>query len=166
MAAPEGNKYGEGYGRPPVISDPNQLDVLIIDYFEWIEGEKGTRDKVIGNDDEGKPIKETEEYCLRYPEPPTVTGLALHLGFADKSSLYDYKKKESFSHSIKRAITRIEKYHEIKASQGDKCIGNIFVLKNFGWTDKVDMSIDDKRLSPEEREARIQELLAKAKNNE
>lgn len=36
--------------------------------------------------------------------------------------------------------------------------------KKYG--DKLDLTVDEKRLSPEEREARIQELLAKAKGNE
>lgn len=36
--------------------------------------------------------------------------------------------------------------------------------KKYG--DKLDLSVDDKRLSPEERDARIKELLAKAKGNE
>jgi len=32
-------------------------------------------------------------------------------------------------------LTRIEQYHEIATSMGDKCTGNIFILKNFGWKD-------------------------------
>lgn len=150
MPAPMGNKnaLGNKGGAPPIHTDPKEVDTLIADYFEWIEGEKGQREVVIGNDDEGKPIKETENYWIRRPEPPTVTGLALHLGFADKSSLYDYKEKVEFSHSIKRAITRIEKYHEIKASYGDKCVGNIFVLKNFGWKDRVETDVNIKSEQP------------------
>lgn len=133
MAAPKGNKYAEGNngGRPPIHTDPKQVETLIKDYFEWIEGEKQII--VTGYDDNGEEIK--EERWVRKPEPPTVSGLSLHIGFADKSSLYDYKEKDEFSHSIKRAISRIEKYHEIAIAYGDKCTGNIFALKNFGWKD-------------------------------
>ena len=84
------------------------------------------------------------KYAQSRPEPPTVTGLSLHIGFADKSSLYDYKKKDEFSHSIKRAISRIEKYHEIAIAHGDKCTGNIFALKNFDWKDKTETDITTK----------------------
>lgn len=128
MAAPKGNNFAKGNkgGRPPIHTDPEKIKNLIDDYFEWIQGEEG-REEDTGT-----------QYWIRTPEPPTVTGLALHLGFADKSSLYDYKDKNEFSHSIKRAISRIEKHHEIAIANGDKCTGNIFALKNFGWKDKVE----------------------------
>ncbi len=146
--APKGNDYAKGYGRPPIYAETEEnikaVDTLVQQYFEYIEGEEGTKEVVVGNDDEGKPIYESETYWIRRPEPPTVTGLTLYLGFADKSTLYDYSKKESFSHSIKRGLSRIEQFHEIKASYGDKCTGNIFVLKNFGWVDRVEQDITSK----------------------
>jgi len=82
------------------------------------------------------------ELCKTYFEsdalltkPPTVTGLTLHLGFESKDTLYSYAKKDGFSYSIKRALLNIEEYHEIATAGGDKCTGNIFILKNFGWKD-------------------------------
>lgn len=110
MAAPKGNKnaLGNDGGHPPIHTDPKEVEKLIDEYFHSL---------------------------IELREPPTVTGLALYLGFADKSSVYDYSKKIEFSHSIKRATMRIEKYHEIQTARGDKCTGNIFVLKNFGWKD-------------------------------
>jgi len=126
-------------GRPPIHTDPNQVALLIKDYYEYIEGdfEEVTVNK---KDEHGEPYQETTRKWTRHPEPPTVTGLALHLGFCNKSSLYDYAEKDGFSNPIKKAISRIEKYHEIKVAYGDKCVGNIFVLKNFGWKDS--QSID------------------------
>jgi hypothetical protein len=146
MAAPKGNKYAEGHGRPPIHTDPKEVDTLIADYFEWIEGEFEITEEVIYEDEEGNIEKGKQKKWIRHPEPPTVTGLSLHLGFCDKTSLYDYKEKESFSHSIKKAISRIEKFHEIAITRGDKCVGNIFALKNFGWTDRseIDHNIDFK----------------------
>ena len=70
--------------------------------------------------------------------PPTVTGLTLHLGFESKDTLYSYAKKDGFSYPIKRALLEIEEYHEIATAGGDKCTGNIFILKNFGWKDTID----------------------------
>jgi len=89
--------------------------------------------------------KKVSELCESYFEtldkesfdPPLVTMLALHLGFESKNTLYDYSKKDGFSDSIKRALTKIEAYHEKQTAGGDKCTGNIFVLKNFNWHDTV-----------------------------
>jgi len=83
--------------------------------------------------------------------PPTVTGLTLHLGFESKDTLYAYSKKDGFSYPIKRALLNIEEYHEIATAQGDKCTGNIFILKNFGWKDtqSVDHSGNISSLPPQ-----------------
>ena len=148
MPAPKGNKnaVGNNGGRPPIHTDPEHLESLVRDYFEWIEGEEGERDAIIGNDDEGKPIVGKEKYWIRKPEPPTVTGLTLHIGFSSKSTLYEYAEKVEFTDSIKKGLTIIEKYHETKVSYGDKCVGNIFVLKNFGWSDKSETDINIKQV--------------------
>lgn len=84
-------------------------------------------------------------------DPPLVTMLALHLGFESKNTLYDYSKKDGFSDSIKRALTKIEAYHEKQTAGGDKCTGNIFVLKNFNWKDtqNIDHSGNVSNLPPE-----------------
>lgn len=66
---------------------------------------------------------------------PTVTGLTLTLGFADKSTLYDYAKKDEFSHPIKRALTIVEMGYE-DALRESNATGSIFALKNMGWKDK------------------------------
>jgi hypothetical protein len=148
MAAPIGNNFAEGNdgGRPPIHTDPKQVVSLIEDYYEWIEGE-WHEDEITVNTEDGEKKQKVKVWDRR-PEPPTVTGLALHLGFADKSSLYDYKKKDEFSHPIKRAISRIEKYHEIAIAHGDKCTGNIFALKNFGWKDKSEVDHNIKSEQP------------------
>lgn len=161
MAAEKGNTYAKGYGRPRIYDDTEEnaikVSELVDDYFVWIQGEEGEREEefpVYETLDSGAKIqtgtkKEMVKYWIRRPEPPTVTGLTLHLGFADKSTLYDYSKREYFSHSIKKGLSQIEKFHEIKTSYGDKCTGNIFVLKNFGWRDSshVDHTTDGKAMN-------------------
>lgn len=96
-----------------------------------------------------EPTKENflkvAELCESYFEnldnkPPLVTGLTLHVGFESKSTLYDYAKKDGFSHPIKKALTRIEMFHETATAYGDKCVGNIFILKNFNWKDTQDLN--------------------------
>ena len=46
--------------------------------------------------------------CEEKKEPMTIPGLALFLGFADKSSLYHYQHRKPFTDSVKRARTLIE----------------------------------------------------------
>ncbi len=92
----------------------------------------------------GRPLRyETSEdleraissYFEDNPERPTVTGLAYDLGFTSRQSLYDYKEREEFSYTIKKAILKIESIHEANLFNGASS-GSIFWLKNRDWTDK------------------------------
>jgi len=139
-----GNEEKHKGGRPPIYDSNNEDDVtkvveLCESYFIYIKGEVKEVDVPIYEETAGneKHIVSYEKkmQTVRDAEPPTVTGLTLYLGFENKSTLYDYAKKDEFSNPIKRALTKIEQYHEIATSMGDKCTGNIFVLKNFGWKD-------------------------------
>ena len=125
-------------GRPPIYDATSEEDIKVVEglcesYFDWIKGEEELKEVW----DEDKQDYVSKMVVTRWPEPPTVTGLTIHLGFESKNTLYDYAKKPEFSASIKRALTGIEKYHEIATSRGDKCVGNIFILKNFGWKDTI-----------------------------
>jgi len=79
-----------------------------------------------------------DEYFNDTEEDHTWTGLAIHLGFASRDSLNDYKKKEGFSDPIKKALLRIENKYE-KAINSRNPTGAIFALKNFGWKDKQEI---------------------------
>lgn len=104
--------------------------------------------------DASKPedVAKLKELCENYfstlkeTQPPTVTGLALHLGFESKTTLYNYTQQPEFLNPIKRVLTAIEQYHEESTAGGDKCTGNIFILKNFGWRDTTDLTSDGKPL--------------------
>lgn len=120
MGAPIGNQnaLGNNGGCPPYYDASNSEDIERVS-------------------------KLCEEYFEQLPtlnEPPTVTGLTLYLGFESKTTLYEYAKKIEFANPIKRALLKIEQFHEIATSMGDKCTGNIFILKNFGWKDTSDIN--------------------------
>lgn len=102
--------------RPRTYDDPQLLHEEIIKYFEL---------------------------CKEANERPTVTGLALSLGFASKQSLYDYEKDDRFSYPIKRALTMIECELE-KRLENQSVSGIIFALKNMGWTDKTQTELSGK----------------------
>lgn len=134
MGAPLGNKFaiGNNGGRPPIYATPEELQAEVDGYFKYIEGEQGERTVINEN---GIEVKET--YWVRYPEPRTVTGLTLYLGFSDRCSLDDYEKKDEFSHIIKRARKMVEYGYELNL-HADKPTGSIFALKNMGWKDKTE----------------------------
>ena len=141
MGAPLGNQnaVGNNGGCPPYYDANNLEDIekvasLCLEYFDYIQGEY-KEDEFEVDPEEYEVRKQT----IRNAEPPTVTGLTLYLGFEAKSTLYEYAKKVEFSNPIKRALLKIEQYHEIATSMGYKCTGNIFILKNFGWKDTTSM---------------------------
>lgn len=146
MGAPIGNKYALGYGKPGMYKNADDMQKAIEEYFTWIEGEEvtkiGTATEKVLNEETNKHelVKKAYEYTewVRHPERPTITGLALFLGFESKQSMYDYEKKESFAYPIKRARMMIEHAYEQNLHQ-DKPAGSIFALKNMGWVDKQEI---------------------------
>lgn len=118
-------------GRPPLFDSVEELEKKINEYFLNCPDKKTLVffDKNSGN---------TIEHQV---DTPTVTGLALYLGFCDRHSFYDYEKNEKFSHTIKKARLRIENEYE-KQLWNSACPGAIFALKNFGWKDKTEQDIN------------------------
>lgn len=139
MAAPIGNQYALGNkgGRPAHYENEADLIAAIDNYFIYIEGETK---QVQHEPDKDHPSAWFSDEWVRFPEPATVTGLALYLGFCSKSSLFDYETKEEFSTIIKKARTRVEHEYE-KRLHSDKNVGAIFALKNMGWKDKTETEV-------------------------
>jgi len=100
-------------GRPLKYANKEELDFAITTYFGICEG----------ND-----------------EVPTMAGLAYHLGFLSRSSLFDYKERDEFSASIKRARLYIESKWESASLKGGG--GVVFWMKNnAGYTDKSEQEV-------------------------
>lgn len=139
MPAPKGNQYAIGNkgGRPPIFKNAKQLAKKVDAYFEYIKGEfHGSGKKKVWD---------------RQPEPATITGLVLYLGFTSRQSLTDYEEmNEVYSDIIKYARTRVSHEYEKKLSEA-KPTGSIFALKNMGWSDNksIELSSDpDKPIIP------------------
>lgn len=115
-------------GRPPKWTDVDALQAAIDKYFEDCKGhpcvdENG--DIVYGKD--GLPV-------IVDAEPPTVTGLALALGFSTRLGLLNYQGKAAFMNTVSRAKARVEKYAERRLYDRDGARGAEFSLKyNFKW---------------------------------
>lgn len=99
----------------------------------------------------GRPLKyktkeelegKIEEYFAKNKEHPTLTGLAYHLGFESRQSIYDYEERGEFSYTIKRARLFIESHYELRLYHSSPT-GAIFALKNFGWKDSIEHDVTD-----------------------
>jgi len=84
--------------------------------------------------------KAIDEYFNQWAGRVTITGLALHLGFESRQSIYDYEKNGQFSYTIKKGRLRVENYYELNLL-GDHTTGAIFALKNFGWADNQNVNV-------------------------
>lgn len=131
------NALGNEGGRPPIYATPEELQAKCDDYFEWVKGESHSEKRTLTHKD-GSIEEQEVNVWDRVPEPLTVTGLALHLGFCSRSTLDDYENKPEFSYIIKRARARVENGYE-KALHAQSPTGAIFALKNMGWKDKTEV---------------------------
>jgi hypothetical protein len=95
--------------RPRTIETPEEFDRLVDEYAEECRGNK---------------------------EPMAMSGLAFVLGFASRQSFYDYEKDPAFTRSVRRAKLLVEWQCEKRCHESAQAAGPIFLLKNFGWTDK------------------------------
>lgn len=133
-------------GRPPVFETPDEMSNQIEAYFTslWDEEEE------------------------RLIKKPTMTGMALFLGFSSRQSMYDYAKKEEFSYIVARAQCTIEQsYEELLSTKISS--GAIFALKNMGWADKTSIDLhgpNKEPMTPEERQERIKQLIKEAQKDD
>lgn len=121
-------------GRPPVFDNPEDMQEAIDKYFQHVKGEFKWVDVI---DESGKPAKVKE--WIREPEPITITGLCLFLGFESRQSFYDYEKRKEFSYIVKKARLNVEKHYEMSAQFAKSPAFHIFALKNMGWSDKQEI---------------------------
>ncbi len=128
-------------GRPPKYKSVEEIEDKIEQYFAGCEGEPLL-------DDEGKQVfnRFGNPCWIKPPKPPTVTGLALALGFNTRKSLLEYQGKKEFVNTITRAKSRVEEYAESRLFDRDGSNGAQFSLRNNfkGWN--VD---EEKRLEIE-----------------
>lgn len=128
-------------GRPFKYRTVAALQEGIEEYFRVCQGEVlrgSTGDPVL--DKYGQPV-------IVGAKPPTVTGLALALGFASRQALLNYQGRPQFNDAITRAKSRVEEYTEGRLFDKDGARGAQFSLRNNfrGWRD-----------DPEEKNGEVQ----------
>lgn len=93
-----------------------------------------------------------EYFKDRKPEDITLTGLCLALD-SNKVTLAQYQKRPKYKHLVEMAKLRIENAYEISLRKTGRS-GDIFALKNFGWSDNRQVEVKDVT-DYEEQESKI-----------
>lgn len=119
-------------GRPPKYSSVDEMQAAIDAYFTDCEG------KVL-QDADGNPVLYKGHPVMVGVKPPTVTGLALALGFASRQAMLNYQGRKQFNDTITRAKSRCEAYAESRLYDKSGATGAQFSLRcNFGWSDATE----------------------------
>ena len=114
-------------GAPRKWKSVKAMQEAIDAYFESCKGTPLMIDGDVATDKYGRPIILDEK-------PPTVTGLALSLGFTGRQALIDYQARPEFADTVTRAKSRCEEYAESRLYDKDGANGAKFSLGcNFGW---------------------------------
>lgn len=116
MAAPKHNLYalGNNGGAPKKFATPEDFDKKAKEYFDW---------------------------CIENKHEISINGLALFMGFYDKTGLKNYIEYDEFLPYIKRALTTVELSYELDL-RTFKFGGAVFALKNMGWTDVTTQNVN------------------------
>lgn len=121
--------------RPLMYKTNKELQEAVDAYFKSCEGE-------MLKDTEGNPVlNKWGEPVYTGRKPPTVTGMALSLGFTSRQALLNYQAKKAFVDTITRAKSRCEEYAESRLYDKDGANGAKFSLANNfkGWKEHVEV---------------------------
>ena len=127
-------------GRPTKYKTAKEMQKIIDEYFIECQGEllKDTNGEQVF-DKWGQPV-------IINVKPPTITGLALALGFNSRMTLINYADRPEFMDTITRAKARVEEYAESRLYDKDGANGAKFSLANNlkGWVEKQQLEGGDK----------------------
>lgn len=143
-------------GRPPRYKTAEELEEKIEEYFESCGPVilKDSEGNAVTNEKTGAPV------MVEYKHP-TMTGLALWLGFSGRKALHDYKCKKQLSNAITRARARIEEHAEQMLYDSKTAKGAEFNLKvNFGWSaeETVNIKTDKAQVDAKGAEEALKDL--------
>lgn len=124
-------------GRPPAYKTKKELQEKIDQYFEECSGH-------ILTDEDNNPVYDKNGApIIVNARPPTITGLALALGFTSRQALLNYQAKKEFVDTITRAKSKIEQYTEERLFDRDGVQGAKFsLMNNFkDWSEKQNLNV-------------------------
>lgn len=122
-------------GRKKIWNSVSALQQAIDDYFTGCEPKPLMVD--------GKPVLDKNGEPVLTSKPPTITGLALALGFNSRQTLLNYQSDDKFMDTITRAKSRVEEYAEARLFDRDGANGAKFSLANNfrGWREQSAMEL-------------------------
>lgn len=117
----------------PKDKTPEELQTLVDAYFQSCRGSPLY-------DGEGNPVLDKQGAPIMVGAcPPTVSGLALALGFTGRKELLCRRGKKKYRQTIERAKLRVEEYCESQLFDKDRRQGAEFALRfNFQWGQETD----------------------------
>lgn len=113
----------------------DNLRLRVADYFNYIKGIYHTELLPFKPTAKGPPEMREQKVWDREPQPPTLSGLALFLGFESLQAFIDYEQNGHYAHILRRARLQIEAEYEKQLST-QPATGAIFALKSLGWMEK------------------------------
>ena len=109
----------------PTFSGVEDIQAKIDGYFELCRGEP------MQEEDTGKPVLDKKgKPVMTGNRPPTVTGLALALGFDTREDMLNYRGKAAYAAAILRGRSRVEQYAEECLFDKECSAGAKFVLES------------------------------------
>jgi len=146
-------------GRPLKYKTNAELEKAIDAYFKDCEG-------TALKDNDGNAV------CDKYGQPviinrrpPTVTGLALALGFNSRQTLLNYQGRKQFMDTITRAKSKCEEYAESRLYDKDGVNGAKFSLTN-NFKNWSEHPVEDDKSTLEYLDDVVKALNTKMENND
>jgi hypothetical protein len=143
--------------RPSFYANAAKMQEAVDAYFASCNG-------TFIKDDDGEYITDKAGNPFLFGgKPPTVTGLALALGFNSRQALLNYQGREAFNDTVTRAKAKIEEYAETRLFDRDGVQGAKFSLSNnfTGWAEKTDVNMN---LSQSEASAKVKAMVENARS--
>ncbi|WP_158557179.1 terminase small subunit [Mucilaginibacter conchicola] len=120
----------------PPTTTTRPYGTRIARYFEHIKGDYHFEDVP---DKKDASITTKQKVYDREPEPPTLTGLALFLGFTSLQAFEVYEQTGFYAAQLQMGRLMIEAEYE-KRLHYQSATGAIFALKTLGWKEQHDQS--------------------------
>ncbi|WP_311953247.1 terminase small subunit [Mucilaginibacter terrae] len=113
----------------------HDLRMRVANFFNYIKGEYHTELLPFKPAAKSPPEMREQKVWDREPQPPTLSGLAHHLGFESLQAFITYEQNGHYAHILRRARLQIEAEYEKQLST-QPATGAIFALKSLGWMEK------------------------------
>lgn len=126
--------------KGPEFKDVDEIIGLVDNYFIKCAG------KPLTNPDTGDPVFDKQGHPIFIDrQQPTMTGLAMALGFPTRAMLMGYVGRKKYEAAITWAKTRLEEATEQRLFDREGCNGAKFSLQNNFTHWKANPDEDDKK---------------------